>query len=119
MNNIIKGILVQPGCIPIVVEFNNTLKRMQSLVCGRIEPVYLGYDEDVVVFVNEEGKLFALPSNKIVISKKGEILDTLVGNILIVGNNPNTGETISIPEGKLSKYFNMFLDNKIIVGGDC
>lgn len=118
MNNIIKGILVQPGYVPVVVEFNETLERLQDLVCGMIESVYLGQDEDVDIFVNEEGKLIGLPLNKLVVSKEGKILDALVGNILVVGNDPETGAITSIPQKKLTKYFNMFLDNKIIVWGN-
>lgn len=87
MNDIIKGVLVQPGYVPVVVEFN------------------------------EEGKLMRLPLNKLVMSKDGEILDAFVGNILVVGNDPETGAITSIPKGKLTKYFNMFLDNKIPAGG--
>lgn len=103
----IKGILVKAGEVPVVVEFNESLEALQQFVGGYIEMIQLTDDEDVDIVINEEGKLYGLPVNKYVIHE-GRIIDALMGDLIIVGANPDTGETVSVPESKIGRFMDLF-----------
>lgn len=102
----IKAILVKTNSKPEIIEFNHSLKTMQELVGGNIEMIQL-YDDDVDIVINEEGKLLKLGLNKFIVHN-GNIIDALVGDILIVGVNNKNGSTISIPKEKIPFYMELF-----------
>ena len=60
----IKGLLVEPYKLPKEVEIENTLEKLQSLVDGYIECVYLPKDSDVILICNDEGKINNMPLNR-------------------------------------------------------
>lgn len=71
-----------------------TLEYMQSIVGGYIEIAErfgVGKMTPLEVYCNEEGKLMGLPLN--VFRLDGE---PLVGTLLIVTDNPSTGDTIPL-----------------------
>jgi hypothetical protein len=70
-----------------------TLEYMQSIVGGYIEIAerFEAGDTPLEVYCNEEGKLMGLPLN--VFRLDGE---PLVGTLLIVTDNPSTGDTIPL-----------------------
>ena len=105
----IKGLLIKPDETPSLIEFEESLENLQRYVGGNIEIIQPFEDDDVDVIINEEGKLNGLPLNRLLTSK-GNIIDALMGDILIVGANNETGETISIPEEKIGKYTDLFRD---------
>lgn len=108
----IKAILVKAGLEPELIEFEESLENLQKYVGGYIEMVQYFDDNDVDVVINEEGKIIGLPLNK-VIKCNGRVIDFIMGDLLIVGANDETGETISIPEDKISKYMNIFSNDLI------
>lgn len=60
-----------------------SLKEMQEIVGGHIEFVYL--PNNIILVVNEEGKLNNLPVNEIVTSFYYPIIkDVIVGNVLLI-----------------------------------
>ncbi|MCI7222575.1 MAG: DUF3846 domain-containing protein [Erysipelotrichaceae bacterium] len=105
----IKGLLIKPDETPSLIEFEESLENLQRYVGGNIEIIQPFEDDDVDVIINEEGKLNGLPLNRLLTSK-GNIIDALMGDILIVGANNETGETISIPKEKIGKYTDLFRD---------
>lgn len=66
-----------------IVEINNRLEEFQSIVGGYIETWPL--TEDILIILNEEGKLEGLKPN-ILVSNGGQ-LELIVGDIAIVGIN--------------------------------
>ena len=80
----IKGLLIKPDEIPSLIEFEESLENLQRYVGGNIEIIQPFEDDDVDVIINEEGKLNGLPLNRLLTSK-GNIIDALMGDILIVG----------------------------------
>lgn len=61
-------------------KIDNTLQAMQEIVQGDIEVVSL--DENILIVLNEEGKLIGLPSNRVWLDETGNNpLDVLMGNI--------------------------------------
>ncbi len=96
----IKGLLVNVGEKPVVVEFEDTYENLYNFVEGRLEAVYL--DNDVCLFCNEEGKLLGLEGNRALSNN-----DIIAGNFIIVGDN-GEGENISLTDEQLKKYNNRF-----------
>lgn len=108
----IKGILVKIDNKPVVVEFEDSLDALQHFVGGYIEMIQLTDDEDVDVVINEEGKINGLKVNKY-ITHNGRLIDVLMGDIVIVGADNETGETISVPENKIKRFIDMFSNDVI------
>ncbi len=68
-----------------VVKIDDSLESLQALVGGYIETIWLS--DDVILVVNEEGKLQNLSTNFVVLAGSGvgvEILDTIVGDAFFV-----------------------------------
>jgi hypothetical protein len=81
-----KGIKVTTDGTSEEVTFQSNfvnLKEMQEIVGGHIEFVYL--QNNIILVVNEEGKLNNLPVNEIVTSFYYPIIkDVIVGNVLLI-----------------------------------
>ena len=106
-----KGIIVRTGKTPEVIEFPEGYKELQRLVEGNFEMPYLFDDVDIVV--NEEGEFNGSDPNRL-LYYKGQLIDILFGNILIVDAN-DEGETISLSEDKISKYMKIFSNEAIFL----
>jgi len=66
---------------------NITLKEMQEIVGGYIEFLYL--KDNLVMVVNEEGKMIGLPFNARAteLIKDNNINDIIVGDVLVINKN--------------------------------
>lgn len=95
--------IIKPNEYPIIQEIENTLKSLQSIVGGFIEPFGM---EDAIAIVNEEGKILGLEPNR----RYGN--DILVGNIIIVGDGEE--DFISLTEEQIEKYNEMFYEPESI-----
>ena len=107
----IKGILIRPGNVPEVIEFKEGYKELQRLVEGNFEIPALFDDVDVVL--NEDGKFNGSDPNRL-LYYKGQLIDILFGNIVIVDANEE-GETISLSEEKINKYMKIFSNEAIFL----
>jgi hypothetical protein len=74
---------------PVVTEVTSSLKTWQSLVSGYIEVVPLTADADIVIIVNEEGKLQGLEET---LFYGGDIL---VGTVVFVGGGEEDFESLT------------------------
>ena len=82
----IKALLVKPLELPEVVEIENKLSVLQSIVGGYIQVVY-PFPEPVGIICNDDGKLIGLPLNRSLRDENGKIYDILAGDFLVVGLN--------------------------------
>lgn len=64
----ISVIFVEPGRYPKLIEIEDTLEAMQSLVEGDIEE-YMPFEDEVAIICNEEGKMNGMPLNRAVYSE--------------------------------------------------
>jgi hypothetical protein len=88
---------------------------LKTEVAGWIEAVPYPDRDDATAFINEEGKLIGLPLNTIAsVILKPRLDDYIVGNAIICGFNPNTGETTDIPED----IFNKLVDTAVLAVTD-
>lgn len=97
----IKVIIVRPDEHPCVVNIDNDLKTMQSIVDGDIEEIDL--DDDTVLVCNEEGKLNNLKANRCV----GH--DIIAGTFFIAGDDGGE-EFISLNEEQIKEYTEKFYE---------
>lgn len=86
----LKGWLVPADGECREIEIENTLKALQEVVGGYIETVTLYID--LVLIVNEEGRILGLPEN--------EHLDGVVGDALVLGVDED--DFRSLTDGELA-----------------
>ena len=103
----IKGLLVEPYKLPKEVEIENTLEKLQALVDGYIECVYLPKDSDVILICNDEGKINNMPLNRDI------GFDIIAGPFLIVGNDYENVDFKSLTDEQILKYKIRFDRNSI------
>ncbi len=104
----IKGLLVKPYELPEEIEIDNTLEAKQHIVGGYIECVYPENDNSVVFVCNEEGKINGMSHNRDI------GYDVIYGPFIILGDDYDKGDFISLTDDQLLKYKMRFDKNSII-----
>ena len=89
------------------VEIENSLGSLQRYVHGYIEVIRPFEDRDVVVIVNEKGKINGLAPNRALIDEDGDVIDIIAGDFLIVAVD-DIGEFTSLTQAQIRKYSKMF-----------
>ena len=107
MERKIKVLLVEPDKLPREITISNTLKDKQKCVNGRIEYFYMEDYKDVAFICNEESKLNGMKPNR------DMKYDIIFGPFLIVGDDKNIGEDMSLKKEQIEKYMKIF-DKKSI-----
>lgn len=107
MERKIKVLLVEPDKLPREITISNTLEDKQKCVNGRIEYFYMEDYKDVVFICNEESKLNGMKPNR------DMKYDIIFGPFLIVGDDKNIGEDMSLKKEQIEKYMKIF-DKKSI-----
>ena len=103
----ISVILVEPGRYPKLIEIEDTLEAMQSLVEGDIEE-YMPFDDEVAIICNEEGKMRGLPLNRAVYVDNKEMADIIAGKFFICYAPIESEKFLSIPKELARKYEEKF-----------
>lgn len=103
--NMIRVVLLEPEKEARVVEINNALQSMQSVVGGLIEAVY-PFEEQVCIVCNEEGKLQGLPLNRALRDADRHIYDIIAGTAFLCDCS---GEDFgSLTDAQAAKYLALF-----------
>ena len=108
MQNKIKVIEVKPNTPPKVIEFEDTLENLQNEVEGIIDMIYI--DDEVAIVLNDEGKIYNLPPNRPLKNERGEVVDVIVGNFLIVGARADSDSFSSLTDEEIKKYMEEFAE---------
>ena len=103
----ISVILVEPGRYPKLIEIEDTLEAMQSLVEGDIEE-YMPFDDEVAIICNEEGKMRGLPLNRAVYVDNKEMVDIIAGKFFICYAPIESEKFLSMPKELARKYEKKF-----------
>jgi hypothetical protein len=102
----IQVVIVEPNKKPYAKIIENRLGAMNDIVGGYIEIVRMGRTTptgaELVITVNEEGKLMQLPLNRIIAG-----FDTLVGTFFISAANMQ-GDNVSIDHETAAKLIKQF-----------
>lgn len=105
----IRGVYVEVGKEPRVIEFEDTLEEKQRLVGGYIQMVCPRlHDDTAVVICNEEGKLLCLEPNRELFDEFGRIYAVLRGNFFIIDAPIDSDEFGSLSDEQIDKYIKMY-----------
>lgn len=124
----INVLLVRPGQAPEMVEIENTLEVMQSVVGGDIEE-YMPFEDEVAIICNEEGKLTGLPLNRAIYAEPEPKEMTYQemkqrfweaeksGTGHLVGRIVFTEDSFDKPYSELSRTYEISSNNKAFQSG--
>lgn len=92
-----KVVFKEVGKAGVFKDIEGTLEEFQTMCGGWIETFPI--PQDMVLLINEEGKLMGLEPN--IIIQNGYHEDVLVGNIVVVSIRPHDGEFHSLDEKQI------------------
>ena len=110
-------LVVKPEHRPEVREIEGSLKSMQEIVGGLIQPVY-PFDEPVALVCNDEGKLVNLPANRGLRDKDGQIYDIVCGTFFLCGAPADSDHFTSLTPEQIERYEELFHTPEMFWGMD-
>ena len=110
-------LVVEPERKPEVREIDGSLKSMQEIVGGLIQPVY-PFDDTVVLVCNDEGKLMNLPANRGLRDKDGQIYDIVCGTFFLCAAPANSDHFTSLTLEQIERYEELFHTPEMFWGMD-
>ena len=109
-------LVVEPERRPEVQEIDDSLKAMQTIVGGLIQPIHL--DDSVVLVCNDEGKLMDLPANRGLRDKEGQIYDIVFGTFFLCGAPADCDNFTSLTPEQIKTYQEKFYTPEMFWGMD-
>ena len=100
-------LVIEPELRPEVREINDSLKAMQEIVGGLIQPVY-PFEDSVALVCNDEGKLMNLPMNRALRDENGQIFDVIFGTFFLCGAPPDSEHFTSLTPEQVERYQKRF-----------
>lgn len=89
---------------------NTQLEQVQKAVGGLVQAI--GFDDDLTMWLNEEGKMLKLPHNPMAQylwdNQFGEGTDYIVGDMVLTGGADSEGETISLSDKQVLAFSLLF-----------
>ena len=111
-------LIVEPERRPEVKEIDCSLKTMQEIVGGLIQPIPLPGDTDTVLVCNDEGKLLNLPANRGLRDEDGQIYDIVCGTFFICGAPRDSDHFTSLIPEQIERYRERFYTPEMFWGMD-
>lgn len=109
-------LVVEPEHKPEVREINDSLKEMQGIVGGLIQPIYL--DDSVVLICNDEGKLMNLPANRGLRDENGQMYGIIFGTFFLCGAPADSDHFTSLTPEQIERYRERFYTPEMFWGMD-
>lgn len=110
-------LVVEPERRPEVREIDGSLKSMQDIVGGLIQPIY-PFDDSVVLVCNDEGKLMNLPANRGLRDKNGKIYDIVFGTFFLCGAPADSDHFTCLTPEQIERYRKRFHTPEMFWGMD-
>ena len=110
-------LVVEPERRPEVREIDGSLKAMQNIVDGLIQPIPLD-DPNVILICNDEGKLMNLLANRGLRDKNGQIYDIVVGTFFLCGASVDCDHFTSLTSEQIERYRERFYTTEMFWGMD-
>ena len=111
-------LVVEPERRPVVREIDGSLKAMQKIVGGLIQPIPIIGEPDTVLICNDEGKLLNLPANRGLRDETGQIYDIVCGTFFICGAPVDCDHFTSLTPEQIERYRKRFYTPEIFWGMD-
>ena len=115
-NAAMRVLVIEPECRPEVREIDDSLKAMQEIVGGYIQPIYL--DDSVALVCNDEGKVMNLPLNRGLRDKDGQIYDIVSGTFFLCGAPADSDHFTSLTPEQIEQYRKRFHTPEMFWGMD-
>lgn len=109
-------LVVEPEQRPEVREIDDSLKAMQDIVGGLIQPVYL--DDSVVLICNDESKFMNLPANRSLRDGSGRMYDIVFGTFFLCGAPPDSDHFTSLTQEQIEQCRERFYTPEMFWGMD-
>lgn len=109
-------LVVEPERKPEVRDIDDSLKAMQKIVGGLIQPIYL--DDSVALICNDEGKLMNLTANRGLRDKNGQIYDIVFGTFFLCGAHADSDSFASLTSEQIERYQKQFYTPEMFWGMD-
>ena len=109
-------LVIEPECRPEVREIDDSLKAMQEIVGGYIQPIYL--DDSVALVCNDEGKVMNLPLNRGLRDKNGQMYDIVFGTFFLCGAPADSDHFTSLTPEQIEQYRKRFHTPEMFWGMD-
>ena len=111
MNNVeenkISVLLIEPNKYPKMIEIEDTLEAMQSVVGGDIEE-YMPFDDEIAIICNEESKYNGMKPNRAVYADDKELMDIIFGQFFVCYAPIESENFQSLPPDLAKKYEEKF-----------
>ena len=102
-------LVVEPGCRPEVVEIDGSLKAMQEIVDGLIQPIPLIGNPDTVLVCNDEGRLLGLPLNRALYEPGSRVpYDIISGTFFLCGAPTDSDHFESLADEQIQRCTERF-----------
>ena len=98
-------------------EIDDSLKAMQEIVGGYIQPIY-PFGDPVALVCNDEGKLMNLPANRDLRGKDGKIYDIVFGAFFLCGAPAESDHLTSLSPEQIEQYQKLFYTPETFWGMD-
>ena len=109
-------LVIEPERRPKVRDIDGSLKSMQEIVGGLIQPIYL--DDPVALVCNDEGKLMNLPANRGLRDKDGQIYDIVSGTFFLCGAPADSDHFTSLTPEQIEQYQKLFYTPEMFLSID-
>ena len=109
-------LVVGPKRRPEEREIDDSLRAMQEIVGGYIQPIYL--DGSVALVCNDEGKLLDLPANRGLRDEGGQIYDIVFGTFFLCGAPADSDHFTSLTPKQVEQYRERFYTPEMFWGMD-
>ena len=109
-------LVIEPERRPKVRDIDGSLKSMQEIVGGLIQPIYL--DDSVALICNDEGKLMNLPANRGLRDKDRQIYDIVFGTFFLCGAPADSDHFTSLTPEQIEQYRKRFHTPEMFWGMD-
>lgn len=102
-----KVLVVEAGRQPMVKEIEGSLRSMQEIVRGYIQPVY-PWREEVALVCNEEGKINGMALNRPLFDDRGQLVDIIAGTFFICSAPIDSESFQSLTDEQIERYSRLF-----------
>ena len=110
-------LVVEPERRPEVREIGDSLKAMQEIVGGYIQPIY-SFDDPVALVCNNEDQPMNLPANRGLRGKDGQLCDIVFGTFFLCGASADSDHFTSLTPEQIEQYQGRFYIPEMFWGMD-
>ena len=113
--DLIQVVIVEPFKKPYKKTIKNEIKAMNEIVDGYIEIIPMGYSDtgtNLIITLNEEGKLRGMTPNRFIMGSRGG--DLIVGRFFVSAYNMD-GDNVTLTDDQAEKVIKQFSAEEVFI----